>query len=234
ISGNWENPPLEVLQKYAQYIDRLEFGGPRSGQQVPAPPEYFFLQGCSSLTKLAYAIKIVPHYGVSDLLEKNIQLPMELYDPNENTEDSDNFDTSHSLFDDLDPVIATEQNPSQSLESVGSQAKMSGRTTLDSWRLVRYFVSTHASSLREITLTCSAPTLAFWETLTRDCSMTLESLTLVTDQIEQKMESANPCNDCKVRLALLGVLFTVLSNSRSPYDNCVNRENLDTLSLYEY
>ncbi|KAF9990692.1 hypothetical protein BGZ79_004770, partial [Entomortierella chlamydospora] len=121
---------------------------------------------------------------------KNIQLPMELYDPNGNAEDLDDLDTGVWLFDDLDPVIVTEQNPSQPLKSAGSQPRKKIMTILDPWGLAHYFISAHASSLREIILTCSAPTLVFWETLARDCSMTLESLTLVTDRIEQRVETA--------------------------------------------
>ncbi|KAG0008081.1 hypothetical protein BGZ80_003877 [Entomortierella chlamydospora] len=121
---------------------------------------------------------------------------MELYDPNENAEDledledSEDSDTGSGLFDDLDPVIAREQNPSQPLKSAGSQPRKKVRAMLDPWELARYFVSVHASSLREITLTGSTPTLAFWETLARDCSMILESLTLITPRIEQRAETA--------------------------------------------
>ncbi|KAG0012554.1 hypothetical protein BGZ80_011665 [Entomortierella chlamydospora] len=115
---------------------------------------------------------------------------MELYDPNGNAEDLDDLDTGVWLFDDLDPVIVTEQNPSQPLKSAGSQPRKKIMTILDPWGLAHYFISAHASSLREIILTCSAPTLVFWETLARDCSMTLESLTLVTDRIEQRVETA--------------------------------------------
>ncbi|KAF9372803.1 hypothetical protein BGX21_004662, partial [Mortierella sp. AD011] len=192
ISGYSKNPPLEVLQKYAQYIHRLEFDTPPTGRHVPAPPEYFFLQGCSSLTKLAYTIKIIPRYRVSEMLERNIKIPIELYQPNENaedSEDSEDSDTGFWLFDDLDPVIATKQNPSQSLKSASFQPRKKVRAMLDPWELARYFVSMHASSLREITLKGSTPTLAFWETLARDCSMTLESLTLVIPQIEQRAET---------------------------------------------
>ncbi|KAG0001513.1 hypothetical protein BGZ80_003878 [Entomortierella chlamydospora] len=184
IVGNRKNPPLEVLQKYVQYIHRLEFGA----LSVETPPEYFFLQGCSNLTKLAYVIGNVPRYRVSDLLEKNIKIPMELYDPNGDTKDLDDSDTGFGLFDNFDFVITAKQDPSQPLTSMGLQPGKA--TTLHPWELARYFVSVHASSLREITLTGSTPTLAFWETLARDCSMTLESLTLASGRIEQRAETA--------------------------------------------
>ncbi|KAG0001514.1 hypothetical protein BGZ79_004549 [Entomortierella chlamydospora] len=192
IAGNRKNPPLEVLQKYARYIHKLEF----DALSAQAPPEYFFLQGCSSLTKLAFRIGNVPQYRVSDLLEENIKIPMELYDPDgdteedteEDTEDSDDPDTGYGTFDNLIPIIATEQDLSQPLTPVGPPPRRVAM--LHPWELARYFVSLHASSLREITLTCNTPSLAFWETLVRDCSMTLESLTLNTALIEKKAEVA--------------------------------------------
>ncbi|KAF9160982.1 hypothetical protein BGX20_002313 [Mortierella sp. AD010] len=188
IAGNRKNPPLEVLQKYARYIHRLEF----DALSAQAPPQYFFLQGCSNLTKLAFRIGNVPQYRVSDLLEENIQIPLELYDPNgdteedseENTEDSDDPDTGYVTFDNLIPITAVEQDSSQPLTRPRRVAM------LHPWELACYFVSLHASSLREITLTCNTPSLAFWETLVRDCSMTLESLTLNTALIEKKAEVA--------------------------------------------
>ncbi|KAF9148131.1 hypothetical protein BGX20_006446, partial [Mortierella sp. AD010] len=115
---------------------------------------------------------------------------MELYDPNGNVDDSEDSDTGFGVFGDLDPLIATKQNPSQPLKSAGSQPRKRVKATLAPWELARYFVSLHASSLREITLTGCTPTLAFWETLARDCSMTLESLTLAIPQIEQGAETA--------------------------------------------
>ncbi|KAG0008083.1 hypothetical protein BGZ80_003879 [Entomortierella chlamydospora] len=112
IAGNRKNPPLEVLQKYARYIHKLEF----DALSAQAPPEYFFLQGCSSLTKLAFRIGNVPQYRVSDLLEENIKIPMELYDPDGDTEEDTEEDTEDSDDPDTGPITTSDASRSSAKE----------------------------------------------------------------------------------------------------------------------
>ncbi|KAF9106244.1 hypothetical protein BGX27_009257 [Mortierella sp. AM989] len=238
ISNTTKDPPLELLQQHAHLIRNLDFCS-RPWRRI-LPPEYFFLRGCSRLTKLTCGFKDAVNYDITDLEKMNIELPAELYhyeDPAIVSSDDD-FDSLFD-FDDHDvttqtlittaPIVMTstvtapglvtvadtvatmmttnavilpdtvtttaaEQNSMQFTLSTNSPTPKKKSIKSNPWDLACYFVSAHASSLRELVLSNVSPNIKFWETLGQECSMTLESLTLKSTMkstlINRKTEAA--------------------------------------------